>query len=100
MPTGTMIRASARVRGFTYAIRNIVVEAKKVEAAGTTRALPEHRRPDSVRVQDAAASDRGGGRAMRDGHNGYTASAGIESAREAVAAEYRRRAACRSRRIA
>ena len=25
---------------------------------------------------------------MRDGHNGYTASAGIESAREAVAAEF------------
>ena len=28
---------------------------------------------------------------MRDGHNGYTASAGIEPAREAVAAEYESR---------
>ena len=28
------IRSSARVGGFTYAIRNIVVEAKKVEASG------------------------------------------------------------------
>ena len=30
-------------------------------------------------------------KAMRDGHNGYTASVGIEPARKAVAAEYTRR---------
>ena len=30
----TTVRVSARVRGFVYAIRNIVAEARKVEAAG------------------------------------------------------------------
>ncbi len=34
MSTSTSIRVSGRVRGFTYAIRNIVAEAKKVEATG------------------------------------------------------------------
>ena len=34
MPATTSITPAAKIRGFTYAIRNIVVEAKKVEAAG------------------------------------------------------------------
>jgi alanine-synthesizing transaminase len=88
MSTGTTIRPAARVSGFSYAIRNVVAEAKKVEAAGRrVRYLnigdpipfgfktPPH-------LVDAVA------RAMRDGHNGYTPSVGIASAREAVAAEY------------
>src|SRR5262245_64587297 len=89
MPTATnAVRASARVRGFTYAIRNIVAEAKKVEAAGRRvrylnigDPIPFgfHTPPHLV---DAVA------RAMRDGHNGYAPSAGIEPVREAVAAEY------------
>jgi alanine-synthesizing transaminase len=87
----TSVRVSARVRGFTYAIRNIVVEARKVEAAGRrVRYLNIgdpiefgfHTPPHLI---DAVA------RAMRDGHNGYTSSAGIEPARAAVAEEYERR---------
>ena len=82
------VRTARRVDRFTYAIRNIVTEAKKVEAAGTrVRYLnigdpvqfgfvtPPH-------LVDAVA------KAMRDGHNNYTASVGIPEAREAVAADF------------
>lgn len=85
------IPVADRVSGFSYAIRNIVVEARKVEAAGRTVrylnigdpiqfgfAVPPH-------VVEAAT------RAMRDGLNGYTASAGIAEAREAVADDFRAR---------
>src|SRR5690242_1233984 len=34
MSTGTSIPTAARVSGFSYAIRNIVAEARKLEAAG------------------------------------------------------------------
>jgi alanine-synthesizing transaminase len=79
------------VSQFTYAIRNIVAEAKRVEAGGRrVRYLnvgdpiafgfttPQH-------MIDAVA------RAIADGHNGYGPSAGISPAREAVAAEYTNR---------
>ncbi len=82
------IRVASRVHGFSYAIRNIVEEAKKVEAVGTrVRYLnigdpipfgfktPQH-------LLDAVK------RAMHDGLNGYTSSPGIESAREAVADDF------------
>jgi alanine-synthesizing transaminase len=88
MSVATEIRTARRVDRFTYAIRNIVTEARKVEAAGTRVrylnigdpiqfgfATPPH-------LIDAVA------RAMRDGHNGYTASAGIVEAREAVASDF------------
>jgi alanine-synthesizing transaminase len=91
MPVGASVRVAARVGSFTYAIRNIVAEAKKLEAAGrTVRYLnigdpipfgfktPPH-------LVDAVA------RAMHDGQNGYTASVGVLPAREAVAGEYARR---------
>jgi alanine-synthesizing transaminase len=77
-----------RVQGFSYAIRNIVAEARKVEASG--------RRVHYLNIGDpipfgfetpphlVAAVER----AMRDGHNGYTASPGIEPARAAVAADF------------
>ncbi len=82
------IQVASRVHGFSYAIRNIVEEAKKVEAVGTrVRYLnigdpipfgfktPQH-------LLDAVK------RAMHDGLNGYTSSPGIESAREAVADDF------------
>ncbi|MBI2832809.1 MAG: aminotransferase class I/II-fold pyridoxal phosphate-dependent enzyme [Acidobacteria bacterium] len=81
------IPVARRVGGFTYAIRNIVTEARKVEAAGRTVrylnigdpipfgfATPPH----LIAAVEAA---------MRDGYNGYTASVGILPAREAVAAD-------------
>jgi len=85
--TQASIPTSRWITRFSYAIRNIVVEAQRVEAAGTkVRYLnvgdpvafgfktPEH-------LVDAVS------RALRDGHNGYGPSAGIAPAREAVAAE-------------
>jgi alanine-synthesizing transaminase len=82
------IPVAERVGGFSYAIRNIVSEARKVEATGRTVrylnigdpipfgfAVPPH-------LIDAVE------RALRDGHNGYTPSPGIQSAREAVAADF------------
>lgn len=91
MPTQGPVPVAARVHGFTYAIRNVVAEARKVEAAGLTvrylnigDPIPFgfHTPPHLVEAVD---------RAMRDGHNGYTASVGITPAREAVAAEYESR---------
>src|SRR5215212_9823517 len=93
MPTksGRSMPVAARVHRFSYAIRNIVSEARAVEARGMrVRYLnigdpvafgfktPQH-------LIDAATA------AMRDGNNGYLSSAGIPSAREAVAADYRDR---------
>ncbi|MCS5670334.1 MAG: aminotransferase class I/II-fold pyridoxal phosphate-dependent enzyme [Vicinamibacterales bacterium] len=82
------IQVASRVHGFSYAIRSIVAEAKKVEAVGTrVRYLnigdpipfgfktPQH-------LLDAVK------RAMHDGLNGYTSSPGIEPAREAVADDF------------
>jgi alanine-synthesizing transaminase len=91
MPAGTSIRVAARVRSFTYAIRNIVGEAKRIEAAGRTVRYLNIGDPIPFGFQTPPHLVEAVSRAMRDGHNGYTASAGISSAREAVAAEYDRR---------
>ena len=89
MPTTTnVVRASARVRGFTYAIRNIVAEAKKVEAAGRRVRYLNIGDPIPFGFKTPPHLIEAVAKALRDGHTGYTASAGIEPAREAVAAEY------------
>jgi alanine-synthesizing transaminase len=88
MPTGTTIRPAARIRSFTYAIRNIVSEAKKVEAAGRKVRYLNIGDPIPFGFKTPPHLVEAVARAMRDGHNGYTASAGIEPVREAVAAEY------------
>ncbi len=90
MPT-TQISAvpvASRVHGFSYAIRNIVAEARKVEATG--------RRVKYLNIGDPipfgfktpdhmiAAVEK----AMRDGQNGYGPSPGIMAAREAVANDF------------
>ena len=91
MPAGSLIRSSARVRSFTYAIRNIVAEAKKVEAAGRKVRYLNIGDPIQFGFRTPPHLVEAVSRAMRDGHNGYTASAGIVSAREAVAEEYQSR---------
>lgn len=88
MPTSTSIRVSARVSGFTYAIRNIVAEAKKVEATGRKVRYLNIGDPISFGFHTPPHLITAVEKAMRDGHNGYTASAGVESARVAVANEY------------
>ena len=87
MPAGTSVRVAARVRGFTYAIRNIVAEAKKIEATGRKVRYLNIGDPIPFGFRTPPHLVEAVARAMRDGHNGYTASVGIASAREAVAEE-------------
>lgn len=84
------IPIAARLDGFDYAIRNIVNDARAIEATG--------RRVHYLNVGDPVVFGfetpphlvDAVERAMRAGHNGYTPAAGIEAAREAVAHEYTR----------
>jgi alanine-synthesizing transaminase len=91
MSTRTGVRVSARVSGFTYAIRNIVGEARKVEAAGRRVRYLNIGDPIPFGFKTPPHLVEAVSRAVRDGHNGYTPSVGIQPAREAVAAEYVRR---------
>jgi alanine-synthesizing transaminase len=86
--TSDAIRTAQRVDRFTYAIRNIVVEARKVEAAGTRVRYLNIGDPNQFGFLTPPHLIEAVARAMRDGHNGYTASAGIIEAREAVAADF------------
>jgi alanine-synthesizing transaminase len=91
MAVQSSVRVSARVRNFSYAIRNIVAEAKKVEAAGRRVRYLNIGDPIPFGFRTPPHLVEAVARAMRDGHNGYAPSAGIVPAREAVAAEYTRR---------
>jgi alanine-synthesizing transaminase len=81
------IHIADRVGHFSYAIRNVVAEAHKVEAAG--RAVRYLNIGDPILFGFAPPPHlvEAMERAMRDGHHGYTPSPGIRPAREAVAAE-------------
>jgi len=91
MPTGTSAHVSARVNAFSYAIRNIVAEARKVEAGGRKVQYLNIGDPIQFGFRTPPHLIEAVDRAMRDGHNGYVASAGIAPARLAVADEYARR---------
>lgn len=91
MPTQAPVHVAARIHGFTYAIRNVVAEARKVEAAGQTVRYLNIGDPIPFGFRTPPHLIEAVARAMRDGHNGYTASVGIAPAREAVAAEYESR---------
>jgi alanine-synthesizing transaminase len=86
--TASAIRTARRVDRFTYAIRNIVAEAKKVEQAGRKVRYLNIGDPNQFgfltppHLIDAVV------KAMRDGHNGYAPSPGIVEAREAAAADF------------
>ena len=79
---------AGRVSRFSYAIRNIVAEAKAVEARGQRVRYLNIGDPVAFGFQTPAHLVETAARAMRDGHNGYVPSAGIPAAREAVAADY------------
>jgi len=91
MAATTSITPAAKIRNFTYAIRNIVVEAKKVEAAGRRVRYLNIGDPIPFGFKTPPHLVEAVAKAMRDGHNGYAPSAGIEPVREIVAAEYERR---------
>jgi len=82
------IRTARRVDRFTYAIRNIVAEARKVEATGKKVRYLNIGDPNQFGFVTPPHLIEAVTRAMRDGHNGYTASPGIVEAREAVAADF------------
>jgi alanine-synthesizing transaminase len=82
------IRTARRVDRFTYAIRNIVAEARKVEATGVAVRYLNIGDPNQFGFLTPPHLIESVERAMRSGHNGYTASAGIVEAREAVAADF------------
>jgi alanine-synthesizing transaminase len=84
------IPTASRVHRFTYAIRNIVAEAQKVEAAGRQVRYLNIGDPVAFGFSTPAHIIEAVTRAMHDGHNTYGPSAGIPAAREAVAAEYSR----------
>ncbi len=91
MPTGTSVHVSERVSAFSYAIRNIVAEARKVEATGRKVQYLNIGDPVQFGFRTPPHLIEAVERAMRDGRNGYVASAGIEPARLAVSDEYARR---------
>jgi len=89
--TSPAIPVAKRIGGFVYAIRNIVTEARKVEAAGQTVRYLNIGDPITFGFQTPPHLIEAVERAMRDGQNGYAPSVGILPAREAVAAECLRR---------
>jgi alanine-synthesizing transaminase len=85
------IPVASRVGGFVYAIRNIVAEARKVEAAGRRVRYLNIGDPIAFGFKTPPHLIEAVERALRDGHNGYAPSVGILAAREAVADECARR---------
>src|SRR5258708_11541598 len=85
MRTTAAIPVARRVSGFVYAIRNIVAEARKVEAAGTKVRYLNIGDPITFGFKTPPHMVEAVERALRDGHNGYAPSVGILPAREAVA---------------
>lgn len=91
MPTSKMaspIPVAKRVGRFSYAIRNIVTEAKAVEAQGRRVRYLNIGDPGAFGFQPPPHLIEAAQRAMHDGHNGYLPSAGILEARTAVAEDY------------
>ena len=89
--TTAAIPVAGRIRGFVYAIRNIVAEARKIEAAGRKVRYLNIGDPIIFGFKTPPHMIEAVERALRDGHNGYAPSVGIAPARESVAAECDRR---------
>jgi alanine-synthesizing transaminase len=91
MRTTSAIPVASRVSGFNYAIRNIVAEARKVEASGRQVRYLNIGDPIAFGFHTPPHLVEAVQRALRDGHNGYVPSVGILPARESVAGELTRR---------
>ena len=90
MPTRNSrpVPVADRVNRFSYAIRNIVAEAKAVEAQGRRVRYLNIGDPVAFGFRTPPHLVEAVIRALRDNQNGYVPSAGIESARVAVAEDY------------
>jgi alanine-synthesizing transaminase len=86
--TTDSLPVASRINRFSYAIRNIVAEARRVEASGKTVRYLNIGDPVAFGFKTPDPLIAAVERAMRDGHNGYGPSAGLADAREAVADEY------------
>jgi alanine-synthesizing transaminase len=89
--TTSAIPVASRIGGFVYAIRNIVTEARKVEAAGRTVRYLNIGDPITFGFRTPPHLIDAVETALRSGHNGYAPSVGIAAAREAVAVDCGRR---------
>jgi alanine-synthesizing transaminase len=83
----TSIPVARRVDAFSYAIRNVVLEAQRVEATGLRVRYLNVGDPNAFGFKTPPHLIAAVERAMRDGHNGYGPSPGIAPARAAVASE-------------
>jgi alanine-synthesizing transaminase len=86
--TSQAIRTAKRVDRFSYAIREVVAEAKKVEQAGLAVRYLNIGDPNAFGFLTPPHLIAAVEKAMRDGHNGYAPSAGIARAREAAADDF------------
>ncbi len=91
MSSTTSIPVANRVHNFTYAIRNIVAEARAVERRGLKVDYLNIGDPIPFGFQTPPALVEVVARAMTDGANNYVPSPGIAPAREAVATEWSQR---------
>ena len=78
------IRVAARIDRFSYAIRNIVAEARAVQERGLPVRYMNIGDPVAAGFDTPPHMIEAAQRAMRDGHNGYLPSAGLLEAREAL----------------
>ena len=84
MRTTAAIPVARRVSGFVYAIRNIVAEARKVEASGTKVRYLNIGDPITFGFKTPPHLIAAVEAAIRDGHNGYAPSVGIAAARRPI----------------
>lgn len=87
------IPVATRVNRFSYAIRQIVAEARAAEARGTRVRYLNIGDPVAFGFPTPPHLIEAVTRAMREGHNTYMPSPGIPEAREAVARDYESRGA-------
>lgn len=86
-----LYQPAERTRNYKYAIRNIAVEAQKVEAEGRKVTYLNIGDPILYGFQPPPVMIEAMTKALHDGFNGYAPSVGILSARKAIAEEARMR---------
>ncbi len=87
----SMIHPAERTKNYNYAIRNVVSEAKKVEATGKQVTYLNIGDPVIYGFQPPSSLMDALDRAVREGSNGYAPSVGTLPAREAIVADAAKR---------
>jgi alanine-synthesizing transaminase len=88
MPVASSVATASRIQRFSYAIRNIVAEAQRVEQSGRPVTYLNIGDPIPFGFRTPPALVEAVRQALADGRNGYVPSPGIPAARDAVAAEW------------